>query len=196
MANVRFLLPVFALALALPACDSNKPAAKEPPASGAAPADKDAATDKPAAGGVAKVADEAAAKAADNKAADGEKVKVVDGAPGGDDRYALQIEPPAEAKAGVVGKAVVKVVPKDPWHMNLDYPTSLKITAPDGLSVANANLKKADAKLDESNCEFAVEFTPAAAGEHDVSGKIKFAVCKDEACSPVTEEVNFKVAVK
>ncbi len=194
MANARFLLPVFALALVVPACDGgNKPTAKEPPASGAAPADKDKG-DSPSDGGVAKVAGEAADKA--KAAGDGEKVKVVEGAPGGDDRYALKIEPPAETKAGEAGTAVVKVVPKEPWHMNLDYPTSLKIEAPDALAVTNANLKKADAKLDESNCEFAVEFKPASAGEHSVTGKIKFAVCKDEACSPVTEEVEFKVAVK
>ena len=189
-----------ALALAgvvsLVACDSgNKPAAKEPPASGAAPAKdgaKDGDGDKDG-GGVAKVAEDAAAKAGADGAG-GEKVKVVEG--GGDDRYALKIEPPAEAKAGEEGTAIVKVVPKEPWHMNLDYPTSLKLEAPEALAVTKADLKKGDAKLDESSCEFAVSFKPTAAGDHAVSGKFKFAVCKDEACSPVTEEVEFQVAVK
>lgn len=193
MANARFIAVALAsAALGLSACDGgNKPSAKEPAASGAAPTPegKDAPKAEP-------VADKGADAASDKTAAaGGEKVKVVDGA-GGDDRYALQIQPPADAKAGVEGTAVVKVVPKEPWHMNLEYPTSLKITAPDGLSVVNADLKKGDAKLDESACEFAVTFNPEAAGEHEVSGKFKFAVCKDEACSPVTEEVQFKVAVK
>lgn len=127
-----------------------------------------------------------------------DKVKVVDGkAPGGDERYALQIEPPAESAAGKEGEVVVRVVPKEPWHMNLDFPTSLKVTPPAGITLANANLKKGDArKLDDSACEFAVKFTPEQAGEHTVTGKFKFAVCQDEACSPVTEDVEFKVAVK
>ena len=81
--------------------------------------------------------------------------------------------------------------------MNLDFPTSLKVTPPSGLTLTSADLKKGDArKLDDSTCEFAVKFTPKEAGEHTVTGKFKFAVCQDEACSPVTEDVEFKVAVK
>ncbi|MCX4242435.1 hypothetical protein [Paraliomyxa miuraensis] len=128
----------------------------------------------------------------------GDKVKVVEGQPPGkDDRYALQIEPPAEATAGQEAEVVVRVIPKDPWHMNLDFPTSLKLTPPDGLVLANANLKKGDArKLDEGSCEFSVKVTPSAAGEHTVAGQLKFAVCQDEACSPVTEDVELKLAAK
>ena len=81
--------------------------------------------------------------------------------------------------------------------MNLDFPTSLRIEAPQGVEVVKAEQKKADAvKLDENTAEFAVAFTPKEAGEKTFSGKFKFAVCQDEACSPVTEDVNFKVAVK
>lgn len=128
----------------------------------------------------------------------GDKVKVVEGAaPGVDDRYELQIVPPADAAAGKESEVVVRVVPKAPWHINLDFPTSLKLTPPAGLVLANANLAKADArKLDDEHCEFAVKVTPSSAGEHPVTGQFKFAVCQDEACSPVTEEVAFRVAAK
>jgi hypothetical protein len=131
-------------------------------------------------------------------AAGGDKVKVVEGAaPGTDDRYALVIEPPKDAAAGKEAEVVVRVVPKAPWHINLDFPTSLKLTPPpSGLTLASADLKKADAKLDAEHCEFAVKVTPSAAGDHAVTGQLKFAVCQDEACSPVTEDVEFKVAVK
>lgn len=127
-----------------------------------------------------------------------ERVKVVDGpAPGEDERFVLAIEPPADAKAGEESRVVVKIVPKEPWHINLDFPTSLKVEAPEGVTLAKADQKKADAvKLDDNNCEFAVAFTPGEAGEKSFSGKFKFAVCQDEACSPVTEQVAFKVAVK
>ena len=50
--------------------------------------------------------------------------------------------------------------------------------------------------LDDKSAAFAVKFTPAAAGEKDLSAKFKFAVCQDEACSPVTEEFQVKLAVK
>ncbi|MEM7155310.1 MAG: hypothetical protein AAF799_20850 [Myxococcota bacterium] len=129
---------------------------------------------------------------------DGAKTKVVDGKAPGDDRYALLVEPPTDAAAGKEGEVVVRVVPKEPWHMNLDFPTSIKMDdAPAGVTLANAKLSKADArKLDDTSCEFAVKFTPDEAGEHAFTGKFKFAVCQDEACSPVTEDLSFKVAVK
>lgn len=128
----------------------------------------------------------------------GDKVKVVEGAaPGKDDRYQLQYDYPADAAAGKESEVVVRVVPKAPWHMNLDFPTSLKLTPPGTVTLAKGELKKADArKLDGESCEFAVKVTPSAAGEHAVTGQLKFAVCQDEACSPVTEDVEFRVAVK
>ena len=124
------------------------------------------------------------------------KVKVVEGANPTEDRYALKIDP-VEGKVGAENTVLVTVVPKAPWHMNLDFPTSLAIGAPDGVTLAKAEMKKADAdKLDENSAEYSVKFTPAAAGDKSFTGKFKFAVCQDEACSPVTEEVEFKVAVK
>lgn len=123
--------------------------------------------------------------------------KVIEGADPVDDRYTLRVEPPADAAAGREGTVKVTVVPKAPWHMNLDFPTTLAIGAPDGVTLAKAEMKKADAdKLDENSAEYSVKFTPAAAGDKSFTGKFKFAVCQDEACSPVTEEVAFKVAVK
>ena len=135
----------------------------------------------------------------DAKPAEGEgakKVKVVDGAaPSGDDRYELKIETP-EAESGKESKVTVRVVPKEPWHMNLDFPTSLKVEAPETVTLSKDDLKKADAQLDEKACQFDVAFTPSAAGEQTFTGKFKFAVCQDEACSPVTEDLEFKAAVK
>ncbi len=123
-------------------------------------------------------------------------VKVVEGADPKDDRYALKVDV-VEATAGREGSFNVTVTPKAPWHMNLDFPTSLAVTAPDGVTLAKAELRKDDAlTLDENSAAFAVKFTPAAAGDKDLSAKFKFAVCQDEACSPVTEEFQVKLAVK
>lgn len=144
----------------------------------------------------AKTAKAPDAKGETPKAEAGDKVKVVDGKPPGDDRYELKIETP-EATSGQESKVTVRVVPRDPWHMNLEFPTSLKVAAPDGVSLAKADLKKGDAaELTETGCQFDVGFTPASAGDQTFTGKFKFAVCQDEACSPVTEEIEFKVAVK
>lgn len=161
------------------------------------PAAADAKT--PDKGAQPPIADKATPEAAtpDATRPDASKTKVIDGADPTDDRYSLKIEPSPDATAGKEGTVMVTVVPKAPWHMNLDFPTSLALTPPDGVQLAKPEMKKADAqKLDETSAEFAVKFTPAAAGEKAFTGKFKFAVCQDEACSPVTEEVAFKVAVK
>jgi hypothetical protein len=124
------------------------------------------------------------------------QIKVREGADPGEDRYVMKIDV-VEAAVGREGSFNVTVTPKAPWHMNLDFPTSLAIGAPDGVTLAKQEMKKADAdKLDETSAEYSVKFTPAAAGDKSFTGKFKFAVCQDEACSPVTEEVAFKVAVK
>jgi hypothetical protein len=165
------------MALAAGCGSDNKPTVTAPPVQAEAPG----AADEPAG----------------EQAAASDKVKVIEGkAPGKDDRYALEIESP-DAKAGQESKVTVRVVPRDPWHMNLDFPTSLALQAPQGVSLAKAELKKADAaKLDEASCQFDVAFTPTQPGSQSITGKFKFAVCQDEACSPVTEDVEFKVAVK
>jgi len=181
--SIRLACLTFGLALAAGCSGEPKPAATTAPA--------------PAGGKTADASKTDAAQTGDAAKA-GDKVKVVEGAaPGADDRYALQIEPPADAAAGKESEVVVRVVPKAPWHINLDFPTSLKLTPPAGVTLASADLKKGDArKLDDETCEFAVKVTPSAAGEHAVTGQLKFAVCQDEACSPVTEEVEIKLAAK
>jgi hypothetical protein len=110
--------------------------------------------------------------------------------------YALQIDP-SEGKVGEEGQVTIRVVPSADWHMNLEYPTKLQVTAPAGVAVAKPKLGKDDAvKLDEQNCEFAVKYTPSEAGDKTFTGEIKFAVCQDTACVPKTETLEFQVAVK
>lgn len=111
-------------------------------------------------------------------------------------QYALVIDS-GEGKVGEEGQVSISVVPSADWHMNLEYPTKLSVTAPAGMAVANPKLSKDDAvKLDEQHCEFAVKYTPSEAGDKTFTGEIKFAVCQDTACVPKTETLEFQVAVK
>ncbi len=178
-----FLAILAAFALGAAACDGDKsaqPPAKAPAGDKAvAAADTKPAADKPDA----------------TKPAD--KVKVVEGGDPADDRFTVNIEPPSDVGVGNDGKVKITVVPKAPWHMNLDYPTALDINAPSGIKLTKSNLKKGDAdKLDENSAEFGVAFTAEAAGDKEFTGEFRFAVCQDDACAPVKHDVNFKVAVK
>ena len=156
----------------------------------AAPASSSAAE---AAAGPAAGADDAAAA----KAPEGEKTKVIDGPDPADERFTVKIDPPADASVGAEGKVKVTVLPKDPWHMNLDYPTSLAVNSPTDVKLAKERLAKEDVlRLEDSGLEYEVAFTPSAAGDKSFTGELKFAVCQDDACAPVTQAVDFRVAVK
>lgn len=156
--------------------------------------EKETAAPSPA--GSAEVAADPAAAAAPG-APTAEKTKVIEGADPTDERFTVTIDRPADAVVGTEAKVKITIVPKDPWHMNLEFPTSLAVNPPDGVSLAKAEQKKEDVlRLDEGGCEYEVGFTPSAAGEKSFTGKLKFAVCQDEACAPVTKDVEFRVAVK
>lgn len=138
-------------------------------------------------------------KKIEGKPVDGESANpaVKDGEAAGDKRYTLTIVPPDAAKPGEQGVVKVKVLPQGPWHMNHDYPTKLTVSPPDGVEVAKSEQKKGDAvAFTDENCEFDVAFTSNDAGDKSFSGKFKFAICQDEACSPVQEDIQFTVAVK
>ncbi len=94
--------------------------------------------------------------------------------------------------------AKVKMVPKGEWHMNMEFPTSLTLTASEDIRLAAKKLKAGDAKLidEHKGAEFAVEFTPTKAGKGTVDAKLKFAICIESACSPVTEKMKINFEAK
>jgi hypothetical protein len=114
---------------------------------------------------------------------------------GSDEQYTVSVLP-GDAKAGAESHVQVTVLPKEAWHMNLEYPTTLKLEPPSGVTLAKPELAKGDAKLTEETCEYDVGFTSTDAGEKVFKGKLKFAVCREAECRPVTEDIEFKVAVK
>jgi hypothetical protein len=131
------------------------------------------------------------------------------GAPGADDRSRLKpeegklaIEPPAGAKAGAEAIAKITVTPATGYHVNVEYPTKLTLTSPQGVTLAKAELVagghdkgKGDADaFDEKQLAFAVKLTPAATGSYTINGSFKFAVCDASQCLPKRENVSIIVA--
>lgn len=114
-----------------------------------------------------------------------------------DNRFEVSVERPKTAAAGKPTKARIRMTPKAPWHVNLDYPTSLTLEATAGIQLAKPKLKKADAtRLDEGGVEFTVTLTPQAAGNAKVKGTLRFAVCQDDSCAPARAPVVIEVAAR
>ena len=116
-------------------------------------------------------------------------------APAAAKSFTLTVLAPA-AKIGAAAGAKVEVKPMKGYHINKDYPTSLKITAPAGVDVPKPKLSKADGTVTETGAAFDVAFTAREAGTKSFTGTLSFAVCTDTTCDPQRLPVSFTVDVK
>lgn len=113
-----------------------------------------------------------------------------------DSAYTLKIEAPP-AKKGQRAVAKIEVKPGAGFHMNKEYPTSLALTAPAGVTLDKAKLTAKDAaKWEEQGGEFDVSYTAARPGKQMVTGELKFAVCSANSCDPKKSPVSFEINVK
>ena len=113
-----------------------------------------------------------------------------------DDRYTLTYDA-GSTKAGATGNGTVVVTPKGVWHLNREFPTSLSLTPSEGVTVTKPKLKLADAKkFDEhKGLEFSFPYEAKSAGKHKIDVKLKFAICIETSCSPVTETFSLAIDV-
>ena len=113
--------------------------------------------------------------------------------------YTVDVEVSSTATKGQESIAKVRIRPKNPWHMNLEYPAKLELSAPEDVALDTTLLQKGDAeRFDDDELVFSVLFTPEAKGNRTIEGQVNFAVCGDDACGPVTESVKlaFEVGCK
>ena len=112
--------------------------------------------------------------------------------------FTVKVEPPAAAKVGGAATARVVVKAAAGYHLNKEFPTSLKLTAPVGVDLASAKLtvKDGGVKLSEGEAAADVAFTSREAGAKSFTGTFSFAVCTDNTCVPSKAAVSFVVDVK
>lgn len=111
--------------------------------------------------------------------------------PANDTSYKLAVTTPPVGPAGADAIAHITVTPGQGWHVNKDFPTSLQLKAPDGLTLTKASMEAGDAaKLDDNELAFDIKMKAAKAGTYSIDGEIKFAVCTPETCDPKKQPVN------
>lgn len=113
-----------------------------------------------------------------------------------DGKFNLSVNAPKSAKASTRTTATVKVTPSSGYKMNLEYPTKLSVTAPDGVTLEKAKLTKADGRIDTKAVEFDVAFTSESRGKKSFTGELKFAVCTENDCVPQSTPIAFEVEVQ
>lgn len=101
------------------------------------------------------------------------------------------------AKVSESATATVRVEPSGGYKINEEFPARLSLTAPEGVTLDKAKLTKGDAaQLDKSALVFKVKLTATEAGKKTVTGELRFAVCKESECKPMTQAVSIQVDAK
>lgn len=86
--------------------------------------------------------------------------------------------------AGEEGNFEIRLAATGIYHVNQEYPISVEITGPDGVTLPRATLGRAEAAVfNEQLARFEVPFV-AGSGQHDLRAVVDFAVCTDEGCMP------------
>jgi len=192
---LRFSAVLFAATLALAAScskasktDSSEASSTAPPVNdGAKPKDLEAEIAKPGAKTITAVS------------ANGEK-KVLTA--GGNvlaetKTYIVKAEVPEASSSGEKADVKITLLPKTGWHINQDFPTKLKITAPEGIALASDTQRATDAeKFSEDAALFNVSCNPEGAGAKAFTAEFRFAMCTESTCDPKKAALAWTLNVK
>ena len=92
---------------------------------------------------------------------------------------------PAQPKyaAGKAGEVEIALEGRGEWHVNQEYPIRVDLKAAPGVTIPKAELVKDDAKeFGEEKVRFLAAVEPSAAGKHEVTCDVSFAMCTEENC--------------
>lgn len=110
-----------------------------------------------------------------------------------DDRFKVKVSG-QKVQVGKTQKVKIQLTADNPWHMNIDFPTSLKLGEVAGVTLGKSKFKKGDAQtLSEHKIVFMVPVTANKAGTQVIDGKLKFAICKEDSCSPAKAKVSLRI---
>ena len=103
----------------------------------------------------------------------------------------------ATGKVNVASAVKVEIKPGPGYHMNVDFPISLKLAPnPDVKHPGKLDKSSPGVKVAEQSATFEVPLTPSKAGKQVVTGSLAFAVCTATSCDPQKAPVTLSVDVK
>jgi hypothetical protein len=84
---------------------------------------------------------------------------------------------------GKLGEVEIALEGRGEWHVNQEYPIRVDLKASPGVALKKNELVKDDAKeFGEDKVRFLVAVEPSAAGDHEVTCDVSFAMCTEENC--------------
>ena len=114
-----------------------------------------------------------------------------------DAAFLLRLNAAGSYKAGELGRVVLELQTKGPYHVNQEYPLEISITSGADTTLPKAKFERADAaEFTKTKARFEVPLTAKAAGSVAVNANVKFAVCTDENCVPDERNLSLVLAVQ
>jgi hypothetical protein len=112
------------------------------------------------------------------------------------DTYLVQASVPDSTTTGAKGVVTIHLVPKEGWKINQDFPTKLKVKAPEGVALEKDTLAASDAgTFSEKTAIFEVNFNGSSSGSKEFSAEFRFAVCTDATCDPKKADLAWKLNI-
>lgn len=106
--------------------------------------------------------------------------------------YALTLKTPTAVKKGAQSAAEIQVVPRKPYHINLEFPLKLIVAGPATARPTQLTMSaKQASKLTKSELVLRPAFTLGSPGAHAFSGTLRFSVCTDAMCEIKSETVSW-----
>ena len=98
--------------------------------------------------------------------------------------FLLAVAPSEGAyRIGKTGEVEIALEGRGDWHVNQEYPIRVDLKAAPGVVLEKSELLKEDAKeFGEEKVRFLAGLEPSAAGEHQVTCDVSFAMCTEENC--------------
>ena len=100
-------------------------------------------------------------------------------------------------EAGKPGEVEIALEGRGEWHVNQEYPIRVDLKSAPGVKLAKSELVKGDAaEFGDERVRFLAAVEPSAAGEHEVSCDVSFAMCTEENCILERRTVAMKLQVQ
>ena len=102
------------------------------------------------------------------------------------------------AKKGQPATTQVVITAAAGYHLNTDFPTALKLNPPAGVTATAAKLDydKSNPQVPPKTGSLAVTLASTEAGQKQVPGELRFAVCTETTCDPQRSQVTIDLDVK
>jgi hypothetical protein len=113
------------------------------------------------------------------------------------ENYVIEVAPQGAAATNRESQVDVRLVPRNGYHVNHDYPIRLRVTAPAGVTLPRAEYDRAAAsEFGDPRAVFGVKYTPTSAGAKEFQADFNFSVCNPQTCMLERQHLTWSVTAE